>query len=140
MEIKNEDGKREKYYLYYDGETVAGTVSTINAKLWTLIYCNLLICTHACVYQEITEHVHKWCSIFVFFNCLLESGDSRVSIGFTAVKFLETYKHFLEHLASNLKKRTEDLRLPNHEIQQLNRKQKWGWYLMALTVHFTVWR
>lgn len=33
MEIKNEDGKREKYYLYYDGETVAGTVSTINAKL-----------------------------------------------------------------------------------------------------------
>ena len=33
MEIKNEDGKREKYYLYYDGETVAGTVSTITAKL-----------------------------------------------------------------------------------------------------------
>ena len=25
-EIKTEDGKKERYYLYYDGETVAGKV------------------------------------------------------------------------------------------------------------------
>lgn len=25
-EIKTEDGKKEKYYLYYDGETVSGKV------------------------------------------------------------------------------------------------------------------
>lgn len=27
-EIKTEDGKKERFYLYYDGETVSGTVST----------------------------------------------------------------------------------------------------------------
>ena len=27
VEIKNEDDRREKHFLYYDGETVSGTVS-----------------------------------------------------------------------------------------------------------------
>lgn len=27
-EVKTEDGKKEKYLLYYDGETVSGKVST----------------------------------------------------------------------------------------------------------------
>lgn len=31
VEIKNEDDRREKHYLYYDGETVAGTVN-VNLK------------------------------------------------------------------------------------------------------------
>ena len=29
-EIKTEDGKKERYYLYYDGETVSGKVKFIN--------------------------------------------------------------------------------------------------------------
>lgn len=30
VEIKNEEDLREKYYLFYDGETVAGTVSGLS--------------------------------------------------------------------------------------------------------------
>ena len=29
-EVKTEDGKKERYYLYYDGETVSGKVSSGN--------------------------------------------------------------------------------------------------------------
>ena len=31
VEVKREDGKKEKFHLYYDGETVSGTVN-INLK------------------------------------------------------------------------------------------------------------
>ena len=31
-EIKSEDGKKEKHYLYYDGETVSGTVNVTLKK------------------------------------------------------------------------------------------------------------
>lgn len=29
VDVKNEDGKKEKLFLYYDGETVAGKVRTV---------------------------------------------------------------------------------------------------------------
>lgn len=30
VDVKNEDGKKEKLFLYYDGETVSGKVRAIN--------------------------------------------------------------------------------------------------------------
>ena len=32
VDVKNEDGKREKLFLYYDGETVSGKVSYYDVK------------------------------------------------------------------------------------------------------------
>lgn len=32
-EMKTEDGKKERYYLYYDGESVSGKVSTVSSSL-----------------------------------------------------------------------------------------------------------
>lgn len=31
-ELKTEDGKVEKHYLFYDGESVSGKVSTVNVN------------------------------------------------------------------------------------------------------------
>lgn len=33
-EVKTEDGKKEKYLLYYDGETVSGKVNNIFNVTW----------------------------------------------------------------------------------------------------------
>lgn len=32
-EMKTEDGKKERYFLYYDGESVSGKVSSKNVQL-----------------------------------------------------------------------------------------------------------
>ena len=42
-EIKTEDGKKERYYLYYDGETVGGKVRKQNKP-----HCFVVI-SHVCV-------------------------------------------------------------------------------------------
>lgn len=34
VEVKNEDGKREKLFLYYDGETIAGKVKNFDYLLY----------------------------------------------------------------------------------------------------------
>ena len=36
-EVKTEDGKKERHYLYYDGETVAGKVSSVFKQLVVII-------------------------------------------------------------------------------------------------------
>lgn len=48
-EVKTEDGKKEKYLLYYDGETVSGKVSTFTQfiaqfRILILISKKLPIC------------------------------------------------------------------------------------------------
>lgn len=38
VDVKNEDGKKEKLFLYYDGETVAGKVRALtNTKIY--LFC-----------------------------------------------------------------------------------------------------
>lgn len=40
-EMKTEDGKKERYYLYYDGESVSGKVCNVNRireNLFDVIY------------------------------------------------------------------------------------------------------
>lgn len=40
-EVKTEDGKKEKYLLYYDGETVSGKVKSLSiANHMQIIYQN----------------------------------------------------------------------------------------------------
>ena len=36
-EVKTEDGKKERYYLYYDGETVSGKVYLCSCKKINLL-------------------------------------------------------------------------------------------------------
>ena len=43
-EIKTDDGKKEKYLLYYDGETVSGKVSARPGEAvvfgrWAIFFC-----------------------------------------------------------------------------------------------------
>ena len=38
VDVKNEDGKKEKLYLYYDGETVSGKVRVF-AHLYICLFC-----------------------------------------------------------------------------------------------------
>ena len=40
VDVKNEDGKKEKLYLYYDGETVAGKVHIrVLPDLYIYLFC-----------------------------------------------------------------------------------------------------
>lgn len=38
VDVKNEDGKKEKLFLYYDGETVSGKVRTL-INLFIDLFC-----------------------------------------------------------------------------------------------------
>lgn len=37
-EIKTEDGKKEKHFLYYDGESVSGMYNIVHIFLWFIIH------------------------------------------------------------------------------------------------------
>jgi vacuolar protein sorting-associated protein 26 len=38
-EIKTEDGKKERHYLYYDGETVSGKVHIVMDYHYFFLFC-----------------------------------------------------------------------------------------------------
>jgi hypothetical protein len=59
-EIKTEDGKKEKYYLYYDGETVSG-------KVLFFVYFNYLFVFFYIVYVEILFEVQLISISLVYF-------------------------------------------------------------------------
>ena len=55
VDVKNEDGKKEKLPLYLDGETVTGTVNTRSLSLSLSLLCYL-------------SHLHPICSVVLLIS------------------------------------------------------------------------
>ena len=53
-EIKTEDGKKERYYLYFDGETVSGKVGSSGSIFLGLL---LVLC---CMQQYNMIYISMW--------------------------------------------------------------------------------
>lgn len=64
-EVKTEDGKKEKYLLYYDGETVSGKVSYSHIFLFTQNdYKELSSCEAYGIFVH--NSTHKRISLYIF--------------------------------------------------------------------------
>ena len=79
MDVKNEDGKKERLFLYYDGESVSGKVG-----VFPLLQ---LTCTYL-----------WWFSFFVYNSIEADGSTSHHSLIFIAISYLESIKHVMIQL------------------------------------------